>query len=123
VREIEFETMVDMIHQSVIPSGLEYKNFLGGIIKNQKEIGISSQFELNAYKMVASKIDEINEKSNQLQKEVHAHSADHQKHAEKIAHELMPLSTSIATICNELEELIPTHYYRLPKYYDMLFLK
>lgn len=123
VREIEFETMVDMIHQSVIPSGLEYKNFLGSIIKQQKEIGLSSQFETNAYKLVSAKIDEINEKANQLQKEVHTHADDHQKHAEKIANELMPLSLSIATICNELEELIPTHFYRLPKYYDMLFLR
>ncbi len=123
VREIEFETMVDMIHQFVIPSGLEYKNFLGGILKQQKEIGMSSSFEATAYKMVSSKIDEINDKSAQLQKEVHAHIDDHQKHAEKIAMELMPLSQSIATICNELEELIPTHFYRLPKYYDMLFLK
>jgi hypothetical protein len=35
----------------------------------------------------------------------------------------MPISISIASVCNELEELIPNNIYRLPKYYDMLFLR
>ena len=43
--------------------------------------------------------------------------------AEKIALELMNVSTTMATICNELEELIPNQFYSLPKYYDMLFLR
>ena len=102
---------------------LSEKPFQGSPADIAKEIGMTSQFETNAYKLISQKIDEINEKANQLQKEIHVHVDDHQKHAEKIANELMPLSVSIATICNELEELIPTHYYRLPKYYDMLFLK
>ncbi len=125
VREIEFETLVDMVHQYVIPSGLTYKNFLGNVIKNQKDLGMSSVFEQNVYKTISVKIDEIHEKSMQLQKDIHnnAHAHDHQIHGEKIAKELMPLADSIGAICNELEELIPTQFYQLPKYYDMLFLK
>ena len=123
IREIELETMIDMIHQFVIPSGLEYKNVLAKVIKNQKDIGVSSQFEMDAYKKVSTKIDEIHALAQNLHKELGGEHHDHQKYAEKIAMELMTVSTSMANICNELEELIPNQFYSLPKYYDMLFLR
>lgn len=123
IREIELETLIDMIHQFVIPSGLEYKKMLAKIITNQSAIGVSSQFELEAYKKVTTKIDEIHSLSQNLVKELKADHHDHQKYAEKIASEMMTVSTSMALICNELEELIPHQFYSLPKYYDMLFLR
>jgi glutamine synthetase len=123
VREIEFETLIDMIHQSVIPSGLEYKKFLGKILKTQKEIGMTSSFEVNTYKELSGKIDQLHDLSK-LSSEIHgSHGNDSQAFAEKIGHQMMPLSIQLAKICNELEELIPTHFYKLPKYYDMLFLR
>ena len=123
IREIELETMIDMIHQFVIPSGLEYKNVLAKVIKNQKEIGVSSFFEMDSFKKVTTKIDEVYALSQSLHKEITGEHTDHQKYAEKIAQELMSVSTQMATICNELEELIPNQFYSLPKYYDMLFLR
>ena len=123
IRTIEFETLVDMIHQFVIPSAVEYKTTLAGLIKAQKEIGVSSNFEVDALKKVAAKIDEVHEKATQLTTKIGGDHHDHQKFAELISNELMPLSVSMAQICNELEDLIPNHVYRLPKYYDMLFLR
>jgi glutamine synthetase len=123
IREIELETQIDMIHQFVIPSGLEYKQVLASVIKDQQIIGVSSQFEMEAYKKVTAKIDEIHSLSQSLSKELSGDHSDHQKYAEKIATELMSVSTTMATVCNELEELIPNQFYSLPKYYDMLFLR
>ncbi len=123
IREIEFETMIDMIHQFVIPSGLEYKKVLASIISSQKDMGVSSHFEMDSYKKVSSKIDEIHTLSTALHKELSGNHEDHQKYAEKIASELMTTVTTMAGICNELEELIPNQFYTLPKYYDMLFLR
>ena len=123
IREIELETMIDMIHQFVIPSGLEYKNVLARVLKNQTDIGVSSQFEMESYKKVSTKIDEIYALSQNLYKELSGVHSDHQKYAEKIAQELMVTSTTMANICNELEELIPNQFYSLPKYYDMLFMR
>ena len=123
IREIEFETFIDMIHQFVIPSALDYKNLLSKLILNQKEIGVASRFEMDSFNKVSIKVDEIHEKSQMLLKELEAGHDNHQKYAEKIANELMPLSVSMAHICNALEELIPSQFYHLPKYYDMLFLR
>jgi glutamine synthetase len=123
IREIEMETMIDMIHQFVIPSGLEYKNVLAQLIKGQKEIGVAGAFEMDAYKKVSTKIDEIHALSQNLHKELSGEHTDHQKYAEKIATELMTSVTTMASIANELEELIPHQFYTLPKYYDMLFLR
>jgi glutamine synthetase len=121
IREIELETMIDMIHQFVIPSGLEYKAVLANLIKSEKEFGASSSFEIDAYKRVSTKIDEVHALSVNLQKELSGDHSDHQKYAEKIANELMTTANSMAGICNGLEELIPNQFYSLPKYYDMLF--
>ena len=93
------------------------------MIKNQSKIGVTSNFEMDSYKKVSAKIDEIHALSQNLSKELHGDHADHQKYAEKIAQELMGVSTTMANICNELEELIPNQFYNLPKYYDMLFLR
>ena len=123
IREIEFETMIDMIHQFVIPSALEYKSVLASLIKSEKEIGVASSFELDAYRKVSSKVDEIHNLSSSLSKELTGDHSDHQKYAEKIANELMTTVTTMAGVCNELEELIPNQFYMLPKYYDMLFLR
>jgi glutamine synthetase len=123
IREIEFETMIDMIHQFVIPSGLEYKSMLAKLIKGEKEFGAASNFEITAYKKVSTKIDEVHALSLSLNKELSGDHSDHQKYAEKIATELMMMVTTMAGICNELEELIPNQFYSLPKYYDMLFLR
>ena len=123
IREIEFETMIDMIHQFVIPSALEYKSVLANLIKGQKEIGVASSFELDAYKKVSTKVDEVHNLSISLHKELSGDHSDHQKYAEKISSELMTTVTTMAGVCNELEELIPNQFYMLPKYYDMLFLR
>jgi len=123
IREIEFETMIDMIHQFVIPSGLEYKTMLSKLISAQKDTGLSSTFEMDAYKKVTTKIDEIHALSQNLSRELSEHVDDHQKHAEKIASELMTTVNAMSSICNDLEELIPNQFYALPKYYDMLFLR
>jgi glutamine synthetase len=123
IREIELETMIDMIHQFVIPSGIEYKKVLASLIKSQVDVGVSSQFEMDAYKRVSRKVDEVYALSQSLHKELAGDHTDHQKYAEKIANELMNTSTTMANICNELEELIPNQFYNLPKYYDMLFLR
>lgn len=123
IRKIEFETLIDMIHQFVIPSGLEYKVVLTKLIKGQKEIGTGGTFELDAYKKLSAKIDEIHGYTLNLHKEISSHMSDEQKFAEKISTELMAMAETMAQICNELEELIPDQFYRLPKYYDMLFLR
>jgi glutamine synthetase len=123
IREIELETMIGMIHQFVIPSGLEYKKVLASLIKGQNDVGVPSQFELDAYKKVSRKIDEVYALSQSLHKELSGEHSDHQKYAEKIAQELMATSTLMANLCNELEELIPNQFYNLPTYYDMLFLR
>jgi glutamine synthetase type III len=45
------------------------------------------------------------------------------KRSKMIADTLMPLSTEIADLCGELEEVIPEAEWTLPTYQDMLFLR
>lgn len=123
LREIEIDTLIDMIHQFVIPSALSYKIMLTKILKSQKDIGQTSEFEIAAYSKMSAQVDELHHLTNDLVKALGETHKNHEEYALLIAHDLMEKTRRVAIICNELEEVIPNKLYSLPKYYDMLFLK
>ena len=45
------------------------------------------------------------------------------EYLKKIAYEALPQSEIIATHCNDIEDIVPDYLWRLPKYFDMLFIK
>jgi glutamine synthetase len=123
LRSIEFETLLQMIHQHVIPSVLSYKSELCQVLQTEKSLGIESNVE----KML---LENINESTSELMKQVDSLKGaldelpeDEKAKAKAIAYELMDLANAVADTCNKLEEMIPSRYWGLPKYYDMLFLR
>lgn len=123
LREIELDTLVDLVHQFVIPSAISYKMALTKVLKGQRMFEIPGVFEMAVYKRLTTKVDELHMLTNKIVEALTADHHDHHQFAIKIANELMPTAAAIALACNELEELIPHNCYMLPKYYDMLFLK
>lgn len=123
LREIELDTLVDLVHQFVIPSAISYKMALTKVLKGQRMFEIPGVFEMAVYKRLTTKVDELHMLTNKIVEALTANHEDHHQFALKIANELMPTAGAIALACNELEELIPHNCYMLPKYYDMLFLK
>ncbi len=123
VREIEFKTLIEMVNQHVLPAVLHYKQELGGVIKMQKDIGFESSVEKSIYKKVNYASETLYTRIENLVNGMNELDEDGVKKCHSIAGTLMPLSTEIATLCNELEELVPDALWTLPKYYDMLFLR
>jgi glutamine synthetase len=122
-REIEIQTMLTMVTQNVLPCGLDYKSKLATVIKDQKEIGLESSVEVDIYKNLNVVVKDVFESAAKLKGAVEALSTDSEERATQIAATIMPLTKKVAAACNALEEMTPDEMWRLPKFYDMLFLR
>lgn len=123
LREIEFHTLIQMVHQNVLPAVFDYKSQLGNIIKLQKDISFDSSVEAGIYKKINYTTETLFNRVENLNNGLKELPADDLKKSKMIAGTLMPLSEEIATLCGELEEVIPESLWTLPTYYDMLFLR
>ncbi len=123
-RAIEFETQAELVDQQVIPAALKYKSELLEMMTQQAQLGISSQVE----KQIYHKLDEVLEELFKLHSHFtesfsQAQALQETGYAEVIARDLFPASEKISKVCNRLEDIIPNHYWTLPKYDDMLYIR
>lgn len=122
MREIEFNTLVSMVYQNVLPSTFEYKRILSEIILRDKQMGMENHVETAIYKKISTIVKHLYALTNDLETAVHSlHEIEDA--AMITAQQFMPMAQRIAEGCNQLEEIIPNDLWSLPKYYDMLFLR
>ncbi len=123
-REIEFETLCNIIDTNIIPSALQYKSFLSDVILKQKELGGSLFLEKALLKNLSENLEDLFSKKEALHSTLETvKKLDEQTFALKISNELLPLSEEIATICNKIECQIPSDTWNLPSYLELLFLR
>jgi glutamine synthetase len=123
VRLIEFNTLLEMVNQHVIPAVIDYKKVLSEVLSFQKDFNFSSNLEQNIYEELNNIAKDLSVKTTSLNGTINSLSEDVATSSLDIAYKLMPLSEEIAELCNKIEEIIPSKYWGLPKYYDMLFLR
>ena len=124
-REIEFNVLVNLVNQNVLPITLKYKSEISEGIQSGKAIGADCSVEQSLLKSVSELVKNLYERTTNLSAkldELHS-SGDEQAIAFKIADDLFPLSEEIAECCNTLEDLVPDDIWTLPKYYNMLFVR
>lgn len=121
-REIEFKTLISMIHKDILPATIEYKGLLAKSIDDQKEVGIDPKVDITLLSNINNKTTELYEKTERLMKGI-SHLGEEIEDAEKIANELLPLSEEIADVVAYLEENVSEELWPLPTYYDMLFVR
>lgn len=120
LREIEFNALIDLINQNVIPSAINYKVTLGTVLTNQKNIGLECQVEVELYKRINFVLESLSDHLNIFKNGLKALGSEEQARAEVIATTLFPQSEELGELCSELEGLIPDSVWSLPKYYEML---
>lgn len=123
-REIELKTLRGMVLKQILPVAVEYKGVLANTIRAQKEAGADASLETELLKDLSSLAKSLYEQTVNLDTtldEMHE-KYDHETIAKKIANELMPLSVQIATMCNQIEEIVPDENWPVPKFFDMLFI-
>lgn len=123
LREIEFRTLFGLIDQYVIPSAVNYKIKLLDVLKQEKELKLSSGVEREIYEQLNSALNLLDKKRRKLNDALaKEYSSEHEKSL-IIANKLMPLSEEVAQCCNTIETLVADSLWALPKYYDMLFVR
>jgi glutamine synthetase len=123
-RDIEFCTLIDMVHQHVIPSTVKYALELARAAKAVKEAGLDSSSETELLGTLNSNLKYLTGAVNGLQAAMKKHhTMTEEEWAVTIPKELMPFAENIRTHANTLENLIADELWTLPKYYDMLFVR
>ncbi|MCB9061849.1 MAG: glutamine synthetase III [Halobacteriovoraceae bacterium] len=123
LRCIEFETLLNLIRQHIVPSTIHYKTELATAIKGHKEVGIDSAIEFEMIKKLNFTLNSLMTCVNSMENGLKGLTENEEENSFKIANELMPVSEELAKFCNQLEEILPNHLWNLPKYYDMLFIR
>ncbi|OFZ20919.1 MAG: hypothetical protein A2202_01805 [Bdellovibrionales bacterium RIFOXYA1_FULL_36_14] len=122
-RTIEFNTFISLIDQFVIPATIEYKKKLIKVIKGYKDLALNNYSELKILEKLEALSAELFDESNKLKVELKGLPVCEEQKSFKIAHELMHQSIKMENLCNRIEEMVPDHLWKLPKYMDMLFVR
>jgi len=122
-RLIEFNTFVSLIDQFVVPVTIEYKKKLIKVIKGYKDLALNNYSESKILEKLEGLSAELFDESTKLKAELKNLPSDEEQKSFKIAHELMNQSIKMENLCNRIEEMIPDHLWKLPKYMDMLFVR
>jgi len=123
LREIEFRTMIDMVHQYVVPTAIKFKKEIGEVIALQKDLKVESTVEMDVYKKVNLMLESLYEDTRNLSNLLKTLPEDEEQRAKEISSSLMPLSEQIAQFVAEVEIHMPNEQWPLPSYFDMLFLR
>lgn len=124
-RDIELRTLRGMVLKQVLPVAVEYKGILARNISELKASGVDATLETGLLKQLSELSKSLYEQTNKITEELDKlhHAGDEEKLALVIAQELMPQSVQIASLCNQIEEIVPDEEWPVPKFYDMLFIR
>lgn len=121
-REIEFSTLINIIHKDILPAAIEYKSILAASIANQKAAGVSAETDLAILKDIDAHTTVLYTKTKKLRDGMQG-LGEEIADAKVIASKLLPLSEEIADTIAYLEENVSEEYWPLPTYFDLLFVK
>jgi glutamine synthetase len=124
-REIEFRTQEAMVNKQILPCAISYKAELSECVAKLKAAGADSSVEESLLKKLSDVVKTLVAKKENLAASFDKHHASlsEDEFSVKIAKEMMPICEDIATLCNQIEEIVPEESWPLPKYYDMLFIR
>jgi glutamine synthetase len=121
---IELDTTEAIAKTMVYPAAVRYLEELSSVVKNGKEIGITSSGAESMYKTVSEGLDNLGkalEKLRKVQLTLEAESALEQ--TAEYRDKIIPVMTEIRDAVDFLERYVADDYWPLPIYREMLFVK
>lgn len=123
-REIEFNTLISMIHKDIMPAAIKFKSEIAQSVMNQTSAGVDASYDKSLLNELNTYVETLASDAKKLNSELALlHGKEDISTADKIAKELMPLSEKIAQTIAHLESNISEEIWPLPTYYDLLFIK
>jgi len=130
VREIEAQTLVEMVNASVVPPGMEYANLLATTLSaagSAKALSLPKEVldDQRAHlREVLSRIYYVRRNARELEKLLgKARTMNPDDRAVVYFEEMVPLMEHIRRHSDELERVVSDEHWDLPKYREMLFIK
>jgi glutamine synthetase len=123
LRKIEFNTLIALVNQHVLPAAVAYKSQLSQVIGVQNQANLESSTEIEIYKKLDFAMASLYANTNNLSSTLKNIEGSDQEVADQIANNLMAQSEIIAEYSNEIERIIPNACWSLPTYFDMMFIK
>lgn len=123
LREIEYNTLLDLVNQNVVPDSIAFKTQLLNVITQQTHLKFDCTTENAIFTNVSATLNDLYKSTQKLAQATSALPHNEEEKARLIAKDIMPKMTECAALSNKLEALIPDALWSLPKFYDMLFLK
>lgn len=124
VINIEALTMLDMAKKLIAPAALEYTKFVSDAVNVKKSAGIDSSLEEKIAGKLSSLTSSIYSAIDTLDEKRIA-SKEHEETAESLARyyreEVFTSMQSLRAVADELEMNVPTKYWPIPTYTDLLF--
>lgn len=123
-REIELRTQSQMVMKQVLPAAIEYKTVLSQGVAAAKAAGADATVETEVLKTLSGLIKDLHNQTLVQNNNLDGlHHGGEEAISKKIGSEMMPASFQIASLCNQIEELVPDEKWPVPKFYDMLFIR
>ncbi len=119
IRTIEFETLITMVDQYVIPAAFDYKRQLVTLINDCTK---STFVEGELLSELGNYIEDVYSHTKELKLQMESLPNENGERAKFIAYKLMPISDKISRVADKIESIVPNTLWELPKSYEMLFL-
>ena len=123
LRLIEFQTLIDMVNQTVLPTGFEYQAQLLSAMDMAQRHGKSVRPQQEIADKVASSLTDLYDACTRLSGILADIGGSSEETASVITEKALPLSKEIAARCTRVEAIVPDISWTLPKYREMLFLR
>ena len=127
--QIEARIMGELCTSHILPSAIKYQNILVNNIKGLKEVGLDENSYSNQKQILVKISEHINKVSDLVEKMIEARKVCNNMNntrTKAIAYESQvkaPYFDEIRYHVDKLELLVDDHYWLLPKYREMLFLR
>lgn len=119
----EASTMLEIATKDIIPAIVKYKSMLAYCAKNSHDLHLDNSPETRLYKTINRHMKTAIKARDKLSfalKEAHS-LGDNFEGANAYLKEVIPSMQQLRNACDKIELLIPTEYYPMPTYGDILF--
>ena len=121
---IEARTLASMLRREVLPAALRHQTELASAVGASEAAGVTCIDTKQTLKDVIERVSRLRKATSAVEAaETHTGSKGAQEHAEFIRDELVPAMARARQIADDLELVIPSDIWPLPRYAEMLFVR
>ncbi|MHB2020551.1 MAG: glutamine synthetase III family protein [Candidatus Xenobia bacterium] len=121
--QIEAEAMVLMARQLILPAALEHQTLLANAVNSASTAGVKADKEKDLLVGFVDLVSRFADTLEALDKAATHVGHDPLEHAKYLHSKVLPKMSELRALGDELETRVASHFWPLPSYREMLFIK